>query len=342
MAKSDKIKIDVVKDKAKALELAIEAINKTLGKGAILSGKGSVQGVEFFSSQCISMDKILGGGWPRGRMVEVMGPESSGKTTVCLHAIAEIQRLGGVAAFIDAEHALDINYAAALGVNPDILLISQPGCGEEALQIAETLTRSGAVDLIVIDSVAALVPRAELEGNVGDSHMGLQSRLMGQAMRMLAGVTYRTNTTIMFINQLRMKIGVMFGNPETTTGGNALKFYSSQRVDVRRIGGVKESTEKDAAFVANKTRVKVVKNKVFKPFGECEIEIRYGEGIDFLADILDLSVDAGLIDKAGSWFSSNIAGGKIKPGDRLGQGAGNVRALIKEDPEYVQELRSRL
>ena len=342
MADKPKIKKmdpSAVKNKEKALELAIEAIHKAQGAGAIMTSATSVPGVDFFSSQVASIDRVLGGGWPRGRIVEIMGPESSGKTTLALHAIAEIQREGGIAAFIDAEHALDINYAAALGVDKEKLIISQPDSGEQALQIVETLTRSTALDLIVIDSVAALVPLAEIEGNIGDSHMGLQSRLMGQALRMLAGITHKTNTTLMFINQIRMKIGVMFGSPETTPGGNALKFYASQRVDVRRIGGVKDS---EGNLVANQTRVKLIKSKVSMPFQEVEVQIKYGEGLDILADLLDISVDAGLVEKSGSWFSSNIHGGQINPGERLGQGVLKARAYLKENPGYVQELKNRL
>jgi recombination protein RecA len=316
-------------DKAKALEIAIEAIKKSQGTGAIQTGS-SHPDVVFVSSQSPSIDRALGGGWAKGRIVEVFGPESSGKTTLCLHAIAEVQKVGGKAAFVDAEHALDGEYATNLGVDMEELIISQPDNGEQALNVVETLTRSGALDLIVVDSVAALVPRVELEGAIGDSHMGLQSRMMGQAMRMLAGITFKTGTTIMFINQLRMKIGVMFGNPETTTGGNALKFYASQRVDVRRIGGVKQGDE----LIANQTKIKVVKNKVAKPFKIAEVEIRYGEGIDIVTDLLNLATEAGVVDKSGSWYSY----GETK----IGQGKEKAREFLLGNPQVLQEIKEKL
>jgi recombination protein RecA len=316
--------------KSEALELALAAIKKAQGAGAIMTGAKQVPGVEFFSSGCVGMDKVLGGGWAKGRIVELMGPESSGKTTLALHAIAEVQKTGGVCAFVDVEHALDVNYAAALGVDIDKLMISQPDSAEKALDIVEALTKSGAVSLIVIDSVAALVPQAEVEGNMGDSHMGLQARLMGQAMRKLASCTHKTNTTLMFINQIRLKIGVMFGNPETTTGGNALKFYASQRVDVRRTGGVKDGE----TLVANSTRVKCVKNKVAPPFRECEFEIRYGEGIDTNLDLLTQAAEANLIDKAGSWYSYN--------GEKIGQGAVQAKTWLANHPEVTAVLREKL
>lgn len=317
-------------DKSKALELALAAIRKAQGAGAVMTGAKQVPGVEFISSGCIGLDKVLGGGWAKGRIVELMGPESSGKTTVALHAVVEVQKTGGTCAYVDVEHALDINYAAALGVDTDKLLISQPDNAESALDIVEGLTKSGAVSLIVVDSVAALVPRAEVEGQMGDHHMGVQARLMGQAMRKLAGIAHNTNTTLIFINQIRMKIGVMFGSPETTPGGNALKFYSSQRLDVRRSGGVKEGE----TLVANTTRIKCIKNKVAPPFRECEIEIRYGQGIDTMLDLLTQATEAGLIEKAGSWYSYND--------QKVGQGAAQSKTWLKEHPEVVAELRSKL
>lgn len=317
-------------DKSKALELALAAIKKAQGAGAIMTGAKQVPGVEFFSSGCIGIDKVLGGGWAKGRIIELMGPESSGKTTIALHAIKEIQNKGGTAAFIDVEHALDVNYAAALGVNIDTLLISQPDSAEQALDVVEGLTKSGAVNLIVIDSVAALVPQAEVEGTMGQSHMGIQARLMGQAMRKLAGIAHRTDTTLMFINQIRLKIGVMFGNPETTSGGNALKFYASQRVDVRRTGGVKDGE----TLVANSTKVKCIKNKCAPPFRECELEIRYGEGIDTELDLLTQATEVGLIEKAGSWYSYN--------NEKVGQGAAQSKVWLKAHPEVVEELKNKL
>ena len=324
--------------KQKALELAIAAVNKTHGIGSLMQGDESVPGVEFCTSGCRSVDKILGGGWPKGRIIEVYGPESSGKTTLTLHAIAEAQKAGDVCAFIDAEHAFDPKYAAALGVDMSTLLISQPDNGEQALDITEALVRSGVVGLVVIDSVAALVPKAELEGAMGDSHMGLQARLMSQAMRKLASITSKSLTSVIFINQLRMKIGIVFGNPEVTSGGNALKFYSSVRVDVRRMKGIKatgEEIDDNTKFVANRTKVKVVKNKVFPPFKEAEITIKYGEGIDIIDDIVDIAVREGIIIQSGSWFS-------LSTGEKLGQGKAKVITLLKEDPALLESIESQL
>lgn len=317
-------------DQAKALEIVKGAIEKQFGKGAVIHGTDTIPGVEFFSSGCIGLDRALGGGWAKGRIVEIYGPESSGKTTLCLHAIAEVQRNGGMAAFIDAEHAFDPAYAKNLGVNVDNLLFSQPNNGEQALNIVEMMVRSGAIQLIVIDSVAALTPQKEIEGEMGDSNMGIQARLMSQAMRKLDGIAYKTGTTIMFINQIRMKIGVMFGNPETVTGGNALKFYSSQRVDVRRTGGVKDGEE----LVANSTRAKIVKNKVAPPFRIAEFEIRYGEGIDVMADLINCAVNLGVVQKSGSWYSYGDT--------RIGQGTKQVRGYLIENPEVAQEIRAKL
>ncbi len=310
-----------VKDKLKAMDHAMQSIEKQFGKGAIMRlGERDAQDVPVFSSGCVSLDNALGtGGYPRGRVVEIYGPESSGKTTLTLHAIAECQKAGGTAAFIDAEHALDTSYAQALGVNINELLVSQPDNGEQALEIAETLVRSGAVDLVVIDSVAALVPKAEIEGDMGDSHMGLQARLMSQALRKLTGITHRTGTTIMFINQLRMKIGVMFGSPETTTGGNALKYYCSVRIDVRRIGAVKAGEK----VIGNRTRVKIVKNKLAPPFKKCEFDIRYGEGMDVVGDLLDRAVEAEVVEKNGSYYRYD--------GVSLAQGREKARLAMIED-----------
>jgi len=315
--------------KKKAIELAVSTIEKQFGKGAILTmtEESINREVEAFPSGSVSLDLALGiGGYPRGRVVEIYGPESSGKTTLTLHAVAEVQRTGGVAAFIDAEHALDVSYARRLGVRVEDLLVSQPDTGEQALEIADVLLRSGAIDLVVIDSVAALVPRAEIEGEMGDQHVGLQARLMSQALRKITGTVSKSNTTVMFINQIRMKIGVMFGNPETTTGGNALKFYSSVRLDVRRIAAIKEGDE----VVGARTRVKVVKNKVAPPFRQAEFDILYNEGVSFEGDLLDLGVDAGAVEKSGSWFSYD--------GERIGQGRENARRFLKENPEIRERL----
>jgi recombination protein RecA len=320
--------------KEKAIESALSAIKKQHGQGAIMrlgSNENLHENVPVIPSGSISLDIALGvGGYPRGRIVEIYGPESSGKTTLTLHAVAEAQKNGGLAAFIDAEHALDVEYARKLGVDTENLLIAQPDTGEQALEIADTLVRSNALDILVIDSVAALVPKAEIEGDMGDSHVGLQARLMSQALRKLTGNINRSRTTVFFINQIRMKIGVMFGNPETTTGGNALKFYASQRIDVRRIGAVKNG---DSA-VGNRTRAKVVKNKVSPPFREAEFDILYGFGVNKSGEVLDLSVGLGLVDKSGAWYSIN--------GDRMGQGRENARQYLLDNPEVMAELESKI
>ena len=322
--KDDKVN----KEKQKALRATMDKIEKTYGKGSIMKmGDEEVVKTEVISSGSIALNVALGvGGYPRGRVIEIYGPESSGKTTLAIHAIAEAQKAGGVAAFIDAEHAFDRFYAEKLGVNIDELLISQPSSGEEALEITEQLIRSSALDLVVIDSVAALTPKAELEGEMGDSKMGLQARLMSQALRKLTGTISKTNTTCMFINQLREKIGVMFGNPETTTGGNALKFYSSVRLDIRRVGALKDGEE----MKGNHTRVRIVKNKVAPPFRKAEFDILYGEGISRLGEIVDLGSDLGIIKKSGSWYSYEET--------RLGQGREAAKASIKDNPELEEEL----
>ncbi|MBT8452386.1 MAG: recombinase RecA [Deltaproteobacteria bacterium] len=320
-------------NREKALNLALGTIEKAYGKGAImrLGDESAKIQVPVISSGAISLDLALGiGGYPRGRIVEIYGPESSGKTTLTLHAIAECQKKGGIAAFIDAEHALDPNYARKLGVNVDELLVSQPDNGEQALEIADTLVRSGAVDMIVIDSVAALVPRAEIEGEMGDSHVGLQARLMSQALRKLTGNLQKSHTTLFFINQIRMKIGVMFGSPETTSGGNALKFYASQRLDIRRIGTIKVG---DAA-VGNRCRVKVVKNKLAPPFRLCEFDILFGKGISRTGDVLDLGVEAGIINKSGAWYSYGE--------ERVGQGRDNARTFLEEHPDILAAVEHKL
>ena len=319
-------------NREKALSLALGTIEKAYGKGSIMRlGDQKAVDIPTIPTGSISLDLALGvGGYARGRIVEVYGPESSGKTTLTLHAIAECQKQGGVAAFIDAEHALDPTYARKLGVNVDELLVSQPDHGEQALEIADTLVRSGAVDIIVIDSVAALVPKAEIEGEMGDSHVGLQARLMSQALRKLTGITHRTDTTLMFINQLRMKIGVTFGSPETTTGGHALKYYASVRLDVRRIGAVKSGD----AVLGNRTRVKVVKNKVAPPFQRAEFDIRYGEGVDAVGDLLDMAVEAGLVEKSGSFFRH---GGKT-----LAQGREKTRQALLDDAKLRAKLEKAL
>lgn len=317
--------------KAKALGLALETIEKQFGKGSIMKlGEGHRANVETVSTGSLSLDIALGGGIPKGRIIEVYGPESSGKTTLTLHAIAEIQKNGGTAAFIDAEHALDPAYAKRLGVDTDNLLISQPDNGEQALEIAETLVRSNAVDLVVIDSVAALVPRAEIEGDMGDSHMGLQARLMSQALRKLTGIISRSHTTVIFINQIRMKIGVMFGNPETTTGGNALKFYSSVRMDIRRISQIKQGEE----VIGNRTRVKVVKNKVAPPFRQAEFDIMYNKGISKSGDVLDLAVERNFVEKAGAWFA--YGEGKI------GQGREAAKQYLEDNPKVMDEIEKKI
>ncbi len=315
-------------DSKKALDSAIAQIQKQFGKGAIMKLGDAVEtNVSVFPTGSLSLDIALGvGGMPRGRIVEVYGPESSGKTTVTLHMIAEIQKIGGIAAFIDAEHALDPAYAKKLGVNIDELYISQPDNGEQALEIAETMVRSGAIDLVVVDSVAALVPRAEIEGDMGDSHMGLQARLMSQALRKLTGVVNKSKCTVVFINQLREKVGVMFGSNETTTGGRALKFYATIRLDVRKIETLKQSNE----FIGSRTRVKVVKNKVAPPFAQAEFDIMYGEGISTEGDILDLAADLDIVNKSGAWYSY----GDI----RLGQGRENTKAYLKENKELLKQI----
>jgi recombination protein RecA len=315
-------------DKEKAVETAMVQIERQFGKGSIMKlGSSPIIDVPVISTGSLALDKALGvGGLPRGRVAEIFGPESSGKTTLALHAVAEAQKLGGIVAFIDAEHALDTSYARKLGVNCDELLVAQPDTGEQALEIADMLVRSGGLDIVVIDSVAALVPRAEIEGEMGDSHMGLQARLMSQAMRKLTGTISKTMTALIFINQIRMKIGVVFGNPETTTGGNALKFYSSVRLDIRRIGAIKDGQD----IVGNRTRVRVVKNKVAPPFKEAEFDILYGEGISQTGDVLDTGVMAGVIDKSGSWYSFD--------GERVGQGRQNVKQFFKDNPDIFNSV----
>ncbi len=314
--------------KGKAIESALANIEKKFGKGSIMRlGERPHEEIGSISTNCLSLDAAIGvGGFPRGRVIEVYGPESSGKTTLALQVVASAQKLGGVAAYIDAEHALDPDYAEKLGVNIDEMLISQPDSGEQALEIAETLVRSASVDVIVIDSVAALVPRAEIDGEMGDSHMGLQARLMSQALRKLTGIVSSSNTCFIFINQLRDKIGVMFGSPETTTGGKALKFYASVRIDIRRIGAIKEGDK----MVGNRTRVKIVKNKVAPPFRECEFDIMYGEGISKEGDLLDLAVTHEIVDKSGAWFSYGE--------ERLGQGRENVKKLFKENRDIFERV----
>lgn len=320
-------------EREKALESALKQIERSYGKGSVmkLGRTDQVVEVESISTGSLGLDIALGvGGLPRGRVIEIYGPESSGKTTLTLHAIAECQKKGGTCAFIDAEHALDPIYARKVGVNTDDLLISQPDAGEQALEIADTLVRSGAVDLLVIDSVAALVPRAELEGDMGDSHVGLQARLMSQALRKLTGSISRTKCTVIFINQIRQKIGIMFGNPETTTGGNALKFYASVRLDIRRIGALKDREE----VIGNQTRVKVVKNKIAPPFKVVEFDIMYGEGISKTGEIIDIGVKAGIVDKAGSWYSYN--------GQQIGQGKETARKFLKENEAIAREIESKI
>jgi len=319
-------------DKNRAIDAAVSQIERAFGKGSIMRlGQRETVETEAVSTGSIGLDIALGiGGLPRGRVVEIYGPESSGKTTLALHAIAEAQKKGGLCAFIDAEHALDPIYARKLGVNLDELLISQPDAGEQALEIADTLVRSGAVDVLVVDSVAALVPRAELEGEMGDSHVGLQARLMSQALRKLTGSVSRSRTMIIFINQIRIKIGVMFGNPETTTGGNALKFYSSVRLEIRRIGAIKDRDE----VVGNQTRVKVVKNKLAAPFKMVEFDIMYGEGISKVGELLDLGIKAGIVEKSGSWFSYGS--------ERIGQGRENAKQFLRDRPERAVEIEAKI
>ncbi|MBV1832761.1 MULTISPECIES: recombinase RecA [Novacetimonas] len=319
-------------DKGKALEGALSQIERAFGKGSIMRmGERPKTEVDVISTGSLGLDIGLGiGGLPRGRIVEIYGPESSGKTTMALHAIAEAQKKGGTCAFIDAEHALDPGYARKLGVDVDNLLISQPDAGEQALEIADTLVRSGAIDVLVIDSVAALVPRAELEGDMGDSHVGLHARLMSQALRKLTGSVSRSNTMMIFLNQIRLKIGVMFGSPETTTGGNALKFYASVRMDIRRIGSIKDKDE----VVGNQTRVKVVKNKMAPPFRQVEFDIMYGEGISKMGELIDLGVKAGIVEKSGAWFSCDS--------QRIGQGRENAKQYLRDHPEMAADIERRV
>jgi recombination protein RecA len=317
--------------KSKALGLALESIEKQYGKGSIMKlGEGTHAKVDTMPTGSISLDLALGGGFPQGRIIEVYGPESSGKTTLTLHAIAEIQKRGGTAAFIDAEHALDPSYAQRIGVDIQNLLLSQPDNGEQALEITETLVRSNAVDLIVVDSVAALVPRAEIEGDMGDSLPGLQARLMSQALRKLTGVINRSKTTVIFINQIRMKIGVMFGNPETTTGGNALKFYASVRCDIRRIGQIKAGD----SVIGNRTRVKVVKNKIAPPFREAEFDIMYNEGISRSGDVLDLAANRDIVEKSGAWFAYK--------GEKIGQGREAAKQYLQDNPKVMEEIAKKV
>ena len=319
-------------EKRKALEMALSQIEKQFGKGSVMKlGDFTAMNIEAIPTGALSLDIALGiGGIPRGRIIEVFGPESSGKTTLALHMIAEAQKMGGEAAFIDAEHALDPVYAKKLGVDIDNLIVSQPDTGEQALEIAEALVRSGALDIIVVDSVAALVPKAEIDGDMGDSHMGLQARLMSQALRKLAGAINKSKTVLIFINQLREKIGVMFGNPETTTGGRALKFYASVRMDIRRIENIKQ----DGEVKGNRVRVKVIKNKVAPPFREAEFDIVYGQGISKEGNILDMAVNLDIVEKAGSWFSYN--------GERIGQGRENVKKYLKENPEMLEDIEEKV
>ncbi len=324
--------MSVTAEKSKAIDSAMSQIERQFGKGSIMKlGSRPIVDVPIIPSGSIALDRALGvGGFPRGRVVEIYGPESSGKTTLALHAVANAQKKGGIAAFIDAEHALDINYAKRLGVNCDELLVSQPDTGEQALEIVDMLLRSGAIDVMVIDSVAALVPRAEIEGEMGDAHMGLQARLMSQALRKLTGTIGKTNTCLIFINQIRMKIGVVFGNPETTTGGNALKFYASVRLDIRRVGAIKNGQD----VVGNRTRVKVVKNKMAPPFKEAEFDIMYGEGISVVGDLLDFGVEAGVIEKSGAWYSYK--------GERIGQGRENVKTFLTDNQDMFAAIEEQV
>jgi len=319
-------------DRSKAIDSAMSQIERQFGKGSIMKlGSRPIVDVPVISTGSIALDRAMGvGGFPRGRVAEIYGPESSGKTTLALHAVANAQKKGGIAAFIDAEHALDTAYAKRLGVNCDELLVAQPDTGEQALEIADMLLRSGAIDVMVIDSVAALVPRAEIEGEMGDAHMGLQARLMSQALRKLTGTIGKTNTCLIFINQIRMKIGVMFGNPETTTGGNALKFYASMRLDIRRTGQIKNGQD----VIGSRTRVKVVKNKMAPPFKEAEFDIMYGEGISQVGDLLDIGVEAGIIEKSGAWYSYN--------GERIGQGRENVKTFLTDNPDLFATIDEKV
>jgi len=325
--------LDDLKERTKAIDIAVGQIEKQFGKGSImrLGQRNAIAPIEFISTGSISIDYALGvGGVPRGRVIEIFGPESSGKTTLALQVIAEAQKTGGMAAFVDAEHALDAQYAQKLGVDLENLLVSQPDNGEQALEIVEVLIRSNSVDVVVVDSVAALVPKAEIEGEMGEAQMGLQARLMSQALRKLTGVVSKSKTTLIFINQLREKIGVMFGNPETTTGGRALKFYASVRIDIRRIASIKDGDQ----VVGGRTRVKVVKNKVAPPFREAEFDVMYGEGISREGDLLDLAVEKRIVEKSGAWFAYN--------GDRLGQGRENAKQFLKENPEIRQMIEDRV
>ena len=320
-------------EKGKALDAALSQIERAFGKGSIMrmGSKSAMEGVEVISSGSLGLDLALGiGGFPKGRIIEIYGPESSGKTTLALHAIAEAQKKGGTCAFIDAEHALDPGYARKLGVDVENLLISQPDGGEQALEIADTLVRSGAIDVLVVDSVAALVPKAELEGEMGDTHVGLHARLMSQALRKLTGTVSRSNTLMIFLNQIRLKIGVMFGNPETTTGGNALKFYASCRLEIRRVGAIKEREE----TTGNQTRVKVVKNKMAPPFRQVEFDIMYGEGISKVGELIDLGVKAGVVEKSGAWFSCD--------GQRIGQGRENAKQYLRDNPAMADSIEKRI
>ena len=330
--KEEKVEVNANEGKLKALQAAMDKIEKNFGKGSIMKlGNESIENVEVISTGSIGLNAALGVvGLPRGRVIEIYGPESSGKTTLAIHAIAEAQKAGGIAAFIDAEHAFDRFYAAKLGVDVDNLWISQPDNGEQALEIADQLIRSSAIDILVIDSVAALTPKAEIEGDMGDNKVGLQARLMSQALRKLTGTISKTNTTCIFINQLREKIGVMFGNPETTTGGNALKFYASVRLDIRRVSSIKDGDE----IIGNQVRVKVVKNKVAPPFRKAEFEITFGEGISKVGEIVDLGVEYGIIQKSGSWFSYN--------GDKLAQGRDATKNLLKDNPELCEQLEAQI
>ncbi|WP_426749383.1 recombinase RecA [Myxococcus sp. Y35] len=324
----------VNQEKEKAIELAMSAVERQFGKGSIMrlgNDEPLMRDVQAIPTGSISLDIALGvGGVPKGRIIEIFGPESSGKTTLCLHIVAEAQKRGGICGYVDAEHALDVGYARKLGVRTDDLLLSQPDTGEQALEIAEMLVRSGAIDVLVVDSVAALVPKAELEGEMGDAHMGVQARLMSQALRKLTGTIAKSQTCVIFINQIRMKIGVMFGNPETTTGGNALKFYASQRLDIRRIGAIKNGEN----VVGSRTRVKVVKNKVAPPFKEVEFDIMYGTGISREGDLIDLASNESIVEKSGSWFSFN--------GERIGQGRENVKDYLREHPEVMKDIEARV
>src|SRR6476619_4703046 len=329
----DLMALDDLKERTKALDIAVGQIEKQFGKGSImrLGQRNAITPIESISSGAISIDYALGiGGFPRGRVIEIYGPESSGKTTLALHVIAEAQKAGGMAAFVDAEHALDAQYSQKLGVDLDNLLVSQPDNGEQALEIVEVIIRSNSVDVVVVDSVAALVPRAEIEGEMGEAQMGLQARLMSQALRKLTGAVSKSKASLIFINQLREKIGVMFGNPETTTGGRALKFYSSVRVDIRRIGAIKDGED----VVGNRTRVKIVKNKVAPPFREAEFDVMYGEGISREGDLLDLAVDRRIVDKSGTWFAFS--------GERLGQGRENVKQFLKDNPATFKAIQDKV